>query len=203
MDRPKFTLLSIVATAIITALIYHGVLHVNVLRQSHETARQLSEKLSYYEEAEQINDYYSRFNIVTRVNVIRQTLECIDKHIKSYFPNQTFNRRDFIAIAMVESNFDQYLVGRDKEFGIFQILPESSKWAGVKKNQFDIEVNTEMSMFVLQKKYEQHKDYKMSIIAYNGVVKSRGKVSEVYWDKFIKARKAVDDILGNNNLPNK
>ncbi len=183
---------------------FTGVSKVNALRDRAAQTVETQKELAYYTEAEKINDYYYSRGVETRINVIRQTLRAVDKYLPKYFPEGPFNRRDFIAMAMVESNFNQYLVGTRKEFGIFQLMPESCKWAGVSKNQFDIEVNTEMAMFVLQAKHKERKEYKMTIIGYNGVVKtSKGTVSTVYWDKFKKARNAVDDILGDSHISSK
>lgn len=160
--------------------------------------RVVSQKLK---DAAKINDYYFRFDIPTRVSVISEIGTWVDHYLPKYFPEGPFVKKDFLAIAMVESSFDQYLTGKKDEFGVFQILPSSSKWMGVTKNQFDLRVNTELSMFILKKKFDEHKDYKTSIIAYNGLVKKRsGKYSEIYWDKFIRYRRALDDILGDTSL---
>lgn len=150
--------------------------------------------------AAKISDYYYRFDVATRISIINDVGEWVDHYLPKYFPEGPFTKKDFLAIAMVESSFNQYLTGRDGEYGIFQILPESSEWMGIKKNQFDVRVNTELSMFVLKKKFDEHKDYKISIIAYNGMAKKRGKLSEEYWDKFIRYRRALDDILGDTVL---
>ena len=152
-------------------------------------------ELNIYKEAEEINDYYARFKVATRVDVIRQTLISIDKLLPKYFPDGPYTRKDLLAIAMVESSFDQYLTGKAGEYGIFQIMPESCDWMGVTSNQFDIKVNTELALFVLKKKHDKHKSYKISVIAYNGLVNRKGKLDESYWDKFIKYRRALDDIL--------
>lgn len=165
-----------------------------------EELTRLELKHSYLRDAAKINDYYARFDVSTRISVIHDVLVEVDSNIKRYFPNGPFTSRDLITIAMVESSFNQYLTGRDGEFGIFQILPASSSWAKVKKNQFDIDVNTDLAFFVLNKKYQKYKEYKMSIIAYNGVVKRGGKISEIYWKKFIKYRRALDDILARSSV---
>lgn len=166
-----------------------------------ESSVKISKKLQYYQEAERIDEYYSRNDITARVVVIRETLQAIDTYLPKYFPNGPYTRNDLIAMAMVESGFDQYLVGTRKEFGIFQIMPEACKDAGVNKNQFDIKVNTELALIVLSWKYQEHPDYKIGMIAYNGLVKKGGKLSEIYWKKFIKARKAVDDLLSDSYIP--
>jgi soluble lytic murein transglycosylase-like protein len=154
-------------------------------------------ELNYYKEAEEINDYYARFNVTTRVDIIKQTLKAIDKLLPKYFPDGPYQRKDLLAIAMIESAFDKFLTGGHGEYGIFQIMPESCEWMGVTKNQFEVEVNTELALFVLKKKFDEHKNYKLAIIGYNGIVKRRGKIDETYWNKFIKYRRALDDILQN------
>ena len=163
--------------------------------RSETTLKSTQAELINYKIAAKINDYYYRFNKPVRIKVVHQVLNSLDTYLPRYFPEGPYTKKDLLAIAMVESNFEQYLTGKKKEYGIFQIMPESSKWMGVAKNQFDVAVNTELALFVLQKKYEQHKDYKIGIIAYNGLVKRRGKLSEDYWERFIKYRRAIDDIL--------
>lgn len=160
-------------------------------------------ELEYYRQTERILDYYSRFKKeTTRASVVRKTLESIDYYLPKYFPNGPYERKDLIAIAMVESGFEQYLTGKKGEYGLFQIMPESAKWAGVDKNQFDIEINTEMAFFILKKKHKKYQDYKMGIIAYNGVVKLKGgNISEKYWELFTGYRTALDDILRNTSTP--
>jgi soluble lytic murein transglycosylase-like protein len=154
-------------------------------------------------DALRINAYYYRFDVATNVSVVKETLDAIDKFLPKYFPEGPYTRKDFIAIAMVESNFNQYLTGKAGEFGVFQLMPESMKYIGVKRNQFDLDVNTEAAMMILRDKHTKHKDYKMGIIAYNGVVKlGKGKVSETYWNKFIRYRKALDDILVESSTHN-
>lgn len=158
-----------------------------------------SEKPYYnYEiEASQLVDYFYRQNIPVRYSVIKETLENIDYFLPHYFPDGPFNRKDFISIAIIESNFSQYLVGTSGEKGIFQIMQQSSNYMGVKKDQFDIKVNTELSMFVLKGKFDQHQDYRKAIIAYNGVIVDKNnKWRDVYWKKFSKARMEVDITLG-------
>lgn len=160
---------------------------------------EVQRELLHYKIASKLNDYYYRFNKPVRIKVIHEVLDALDIYLPRYFPDGPYTVKDMLAIGMVESNFDQYLTGRHKEYGIFQIMPKSSRWMGVTKNQFDVTVNTELALFVLKKKFEKYKDYKMAIIAYNGLVKKRGKVSEKYWNKFIKYRRAIDDILREYN----
>lgn len=152
--------------------------------------------LKYYQQAEAINDFYYKQNITVRQAVVRKVLIEVDKYLPKYFPEGEFTRKDLIAIAMVESRFDQYLVGQHREYGVFQILPESFEWAKIKRNQFDISVNTQVALFVLKEKYKKHKNYKQAIIAYNGLVRQEnGQFSEVYWKKFRKCREELDDII--------
>lgn len=156
----------------------------------------LQKRLSYHDAAEKINAYYFTKGEKTSVSTIRETLEAIDFYLPKYFPNGPYQKKDFIALAMAESGFDQYLVGTRKEFGIFQIMPEMCKDLGVMKNQFEVSVNTDMAMAVMKDKFDERKDYKKAIIAYNGYFyKKDGKLYDAYWKRFSKFRRALDDIF--------
>lgn len=195
------TIISVFTVVLISVLVTQQINQYRHRLRVADTVDSVNQKLKYYQEAERINDYYSRNDVTTRALVIRETLESIDQLLPRYFPNGPYTRNDFIAMAMVESGFDQYLVGTHKEFGIFQIMPEACKDAGVKRNQYDIRVNTELALTVLSWKYQEHPDYKTAMIAYNGIVYKSGKLSDTYWKKFIKARKVVDDILSDSYVP--
>jgi hypothetical protein len=149
----------------------------------------------YTHQASKLVDYYYRQGQPTRFAVVKDTLTAIDRFLPHYFPDGPFTNKDLIAIAMVESEFGQYLVGTSGEKGIFQIMEESSRGMGVKRNQFDVEVNTELALFVLREKFKKHQDYRKAIIAYNGVVVRNNKWDETYWKKFMKARTSVDIIF--------
>jgi soluble lytic murein transglycosylase-like protein len=98
-------------------------------------------------------------------------------------------------MALLESNFNQFEIGSSGEKGIFQIMPEQFSARKIKQSHFDIRVNTELSMSVLRDKFEKHQDYKRAIIAYNGVVVSKGgKWSQKYWNAFSKRREVVSAI---------
>lgn len=200
MENKPLLIIGVLIALVSTAFATKKVVEWKGVEARADNSVRLENKLKYYEEAERLDEYYSRNDIQARSMVIRETLQAIDTYLPQYFPNGPYTRRDLIAMAMVESGFDQYLVGTHKEFGIFQIMPEACKDAGVRRNQFDIKVNTELALTVLSWKYQEHPDYKVAIIAYNGLVKKSGKLSEAYWKKFIKARKAVDDLLSDSYI---
>jgi len=187
----------VTAVIVIGAMLLGGNIHKRYAEYKYKCVQfdSVQSELKYHKEAEEINDYFARFDVTTRVDIIRQTLKAIDKLLPKYFPEGPYKRKDIITIAMIESSFDKFLVGGSGEYGIFQIMPESCKWMGITKNQFEIEVNTELALFVLKKKFDEHENYKLAIIAYNGLVKRKGKIDETYWGKFIKYRRALDDIL--------
>lgn len=128
--------------------------------------------------------------------VVEATLVAIDRYRLKYFPDEQFSKQDFIALAMVESNFNLYEVGTSGEVGIFQIMQGAIP--RTIKNPFEIRTNTRLCMKVLGWKWEEQGDYKKAIIAYNGVVRSRknhGAWNEKYWRLFQK-RKTVLNNLG-------
>lgn len=151
----------------------------------------------YVKEACIINDYCYRDNSAVRVKLIIELLKAIDKYLPVYFSDGPYNKVDFIALALTESgNFDQYLVGAAGEKGIYQIMQNMCNAMGVKKNYFDINVNTELAMFVLREKFNQHKDYRNALIAYNGfIINARGQLVEKYWRRFSKIRKDIEISL--------
>jgi len=145
-------------------------------------------KYNYYNNlAGTITDYYNnRGNKVQFINV-RNTLLTIDRVALEYFPTQTpFSIDDFIALVAIESTFNPQAVGLMKERGLFQILKwkDGLKAIGHKNGDaFDIELNTRMAAYLLKHKYSIFKDWKKTIIGYNG--------HERYWDEFLIAKNRV------------
>lgn len=175
------------------------ILGVILLRQVFSLEKKIEELIKEKQcltEVFQINEYYFKKNVSVNVRVIKETILAIDKYLPKYFPEGPFNRYDLIALAMTESNFYQYCIGTSGEKGIFQIMPESCRNFGAYKNEFDIEVNTQMALFILKQKYDHFKDYKKAIIAYNGVVIQKNNTwSEKYWKRFISFRNTLEIIL--------
>jgi soluble lytic murein transglycosylase-like protein len=135
---------------------------------------------------QKLQNYYKSIGKHVNRNVIEEILSAIDKYRLKYFPNGPFTRQDFIALAMAESDFHQYEVGSSGEVGVFQIMR-----ANISKgidNPFELNINTRLAMKVLRWKFEEHKDYKKAIIAYNGLVYRKGKLSEKYWKAFQKRK---------------
>jgi hypothetical protein len=162
----------------------------------------LKKELKYVEDASKIIDYYYKEKICMRFCTVRDMLKAIDQYLSSYFPDGPFTRRDFIALALTEtSNLNQYTTGSCGEYGLFQIMPEMCKAKNIKRNHFDIFVNTELAMFVMDVKYKQHKDYYKAIIAYNGVIidNRTKRWRDKYWKRFLNYRKDVDVIFGGSN----
>lgn len=82
---------------------------------------------------------------------------------------KVFKKEDYISLAYIESAFDPYSVGNDKEMGTWQVLEWKSlmaKFGGT--NPFEIEVNGKMMCEVLRWKYKEHPSYKETIARYNG-----------------------------------
>lgn len=199
-SKLKVVLASVLSVILVQSGVY--VYQRITLSQKLESALKVSEsEIRYHIEAERITAYLYRSNVAVRTDVILETLKAIDKYLPKYFPEGPYKRQDFIAMALTESCFNPYLIGKAGEKGVFQIMEEASSDMGVKKNQFDIETNTELAMFVLTQKFQKHPDYKKAIIAYNGIVFKKGKLSEVYWKRFSEFRRVIDDVLGGTELP--
>lgn len=198
--KVKVILASVLSVIFVQSSIY---LYSRVtLSNRLETALKASEsEVQYHVEADRLASYLYRSNVAVRTDVIVETLKAVDKYLPKYFPSGPYKRQDFIAMALAESCFNPYLIGKAGEKGVFQIMEESSSDMGVTKNQFDVETNTELAMFVLSQKFQKFPDYKKAIIAYNGYVVKHGKLSEIYWKRFSEFRRVIDDVLGGIELP--
>lgn len=156
-------------------------------------------ELQYYKQACTLNDLLFKEGTPVHINVVIEMLKEIDKNLLKYYPEGPFTRNDFIALAWVESEFRQYEVGTHKEKGLFQIMPDEFGDFNVHKNYYSVDINTEMSFRVLSVKYKKHQDYKLAIMAYNGLVKAKnGKYSQKYWKAFERRKIAVDLVLTEN-----
>jgi hypothetical protein len=170
----------------------------NASPTSIKNSREVRKELEYYKEASTLNDLLFRENTPVHMKVVVQMLKAIDKNLLIYYPEGPFTRNDFIALAWVESEFKQYEGGTHGERGIFQIMPCEFADYNIRKNYYDIDLNTEMGFRVLNGKYKKHKDYKKAIMAYNGLVKFKsGHYSQKYWRAFEKRRIAIDLVLGH------
>lgn len=162
----------------------------------YQTSKGSDKELSYYKQASKINDLLFSIGTPVRDEMIVNILKNIDKQVASYYPNGPFTRNDFIALAWTESEFRQYEHGTHGERGVFQIMPCEFKEFYIHKNYYDPDVNTEMCFRVLNGKYMKFKDYKVAIMAYNGLIKmSNGKYSQKYWNSFYKRKLAIDLAL--------
>lgn len=158
--------------------------------------------VDYKTEALEIQTYYQTLvktgdkKVTPDIRVIEHTLQAIDHTLPTYFPNGPFTREDFIAIAMLESDFHQYELGTSGERGIFQIMKHNVKGKKAWDQAFNIDLNTKLAMKVMSwKSVEQKGDFKKTVIAYNGVVKHHGHVNEKYWRTFLKHKHIVEDVL--------
>jgi hypothetical protein len=156
----------------------------------------LVENKAYTQEASNLIDYYYKNNICMRFKVVKEMLKAIDQYLPHYFPDGPYTREDFIAIALTETtNLDQYTVGGFGERGLFQIMPNLWALRKIKKNHFDVHVNTEMAIWTLNEKYKKHKEYRKAIIAYNGYIVRNGKLIDKYYVRFMKYRRDMGFIL--------
>lgn len=155
-------------------------------------------ELDYYKQAAALNDLLFREGTPVNTRVVVTMLKEIDKNLVKFYPSGPFTRNDFIALGWLESEFRQYERGTHGERGIFQIMPCEFKDFDIRKNYYDVDVNTQMAFRVLDGKYQKHKDYKLAIMAYNGLIKFKsGKYSQKYWKSFEKRKIAVELVLNN------
>jgi hypothetical protein len=194
MNRTKAILITIVISSILT-LGVEKIISLLAIARQYKAA---SIELRYYKEATLLTDCLYRDGVPVSTKTIKEVLETIDCLLPKYFPNGPYTREDFIAIAWLESGFNQYEIGTHGEKGIFQIMPDEFDENNVKLNKYDISTNTQMCMMVLGDKFQKFPDYKKAIIAYNGVVRTkRGKWSEKYWKAFEKRRGVVETLFNS------
>ena len=156
----------------------------------------IQKELEYYKQAAVLNDLLFREGTAVNTQVVVTMLKEIDKDLATYYPKGPFTRNDFIALGWLESEFRQYERGTHGERGIFQIMPDEFSDFDIHKNYYNVDINTQMAFRVLDGKYQKHKDYKLAIMAYNGLVKMKnGHYSKKYWKSFEKRRIAVDLVL--------
>jgi len=191
----KSVILSAIALASILTL---GIEKIIYLPSTMKVYRRNLKDLHYYKEATLLTDCLYREGTPVSTRTIKETLEAIDKFVPKYFPNGPYTREDFVAMAWLESGFNQFEVGTHGEKGIFQIMPDEYQDNNIKLNKYDIATNTELCMTVLQAKFHKFPDYKKAVIAYNGVVRNKnGKWSEKYWKGFEKRRSVVDTLFNS------
>lgn len=193
MNNIKSVLL-VAASALILILGVGEVVNLSFLMYQQHLA--LDKDLRYYKEATLLTDCLYREGLPVSTKTIKETLEAIDKLVFKYFPNGPYTREDFIAMAWLESGFNQFEIGTHGEKGIFQIMPDEFEENDIKFNKYDITNNTQLCMVVLKGKFGKFPDYKKAIIAYNGVIRNkRGRWSEKYWNAFLKRRSTVEALL--------
>lgn len=165
-------------------------------RKTVEPLSPEQQELAYYKQAAVLNDLLFREGTPVHMNVVVQMLKEIDKNIAIYYPNGPFTRTDFIALGWIESEYRQFEEGTHGERGIFQIMPGEFQDLDIRKNYYTVDVNTQMAFRVIDAKYQKYHDYKLAIMAYNGLVKtSSGHYSQKYWNDFTKRRIAIDLVL--------
>ena len=189
---------SVILAVIISSILTFGIEKVISLSFVAKQYQNTNKDLRYFKEATLLTDCLYREGMPVSTKTIKETLETIDKLLPKYFPNGPYTREDFVAMAWLESGFNQFEVGSHGEKGIFQIMPDEFDDNHVKLNKYDIETNTALCMTVLQTKWQQFPDYKKAVIAYNGVVKNKkGKWSEKYWKGFEKRRSVVGTLFNS------
>jgi len=194
MHNTKVVLLAVIISSILTFGIEKIISLSYIAKEYSATLKDLR----YYKEATLLTDCLYREGTPVSAKTIKETLETIDKTLPKYFPNGPYTREDFVAIAWLESGFNQFETGTHGEKGIFQIMPDEFEENNIKLNKYDISTNAELCMTVLKAKWQRYPDYKRAIIAYNGVVRNkRGKWSEKYWKSFEKRRSVVGTLFNS------
>jgi soluble lytic murein transglycosylase-like protein len=147
-----------------------------------------------------ISEFYTQRKVTVSYVDIKKTIATLEKVIPKYFDNHEYKVDDFLALAVIESDFNRYCIGKAGERGMFQILDWKTALVEIETplaNPFDIEVNIKMACYVLKQKHLQYKNYRDAIIAYNGyIINDKGEVVDKYWQKFIQAQKLIQELKG-------
>lgn len=151
----------------------------------------------YNRYASLIVDYFYSKGVPIKFSDIKTILEVTDKVVPKMFKDKRFSVLDLRTIAMYESRFNLRRKGHHGEKGPFQI--KDIKWAlkGIGKPEADIwdtKINCEAACFILNKKYDEHKDFRKAIIGYNGIVYKNGKLRDIYWREFVRVKGLLKDI---------
>jgi Transglycosylase SLT domain len=158
-------------------------------------------KEQYLKEALLIHRRLQQDGLPTTVPVIERALVEIDAELPRYFPDGPFERDDLIALAWLESGFHQHEGGTHGERGLYQIMPDEFASYGVTEGFYDIGTQTDMALRVLRDKHERWHDYKLTVQAYNGLVRMKdGRLSERYWRAFVRRKIAIDELLERGNI---
>ncbi len=147
--------------------------------------------------AGKITDYYYDNHRPVRFSYVHNTILAVQKYRKIVFDNKTFSDLDLLALAMIESDFNPYAISHKNAVGVFQIthVDEYIKSSSGFKDPFDIYCNTRMGLEILRDKYNHHKDRKMAIIGYNGIVHDEdGNVRDNFYIKWLNARSILDSM---------
>jgi len=144
--------------------------------------------------AGKIVDYYHMQRSMVDFKDVMQAIVAIDKFDSVIFKERIFDKKDFLALIMAESNFNPRATSYKGAKGLWQVLHVKKYLVEVNgvKDPYDIFCNTKMGMEILRDKYRFHQSKKKSIIAYNGLTyDERGDLNDIYYIKWKKCR----DIL--------
>lgn len=149
--------------------------------------------------ANEIDSFYYDKGIRTDAEVIWEVIDEISIQLPKVFPKGPFVMSDIITIASHESNFKKNAVAKHGERGIFQILDWKRGLAAIgqpKGDAFDPRTSVRMGLYVLRQKYNRFKDYRKTIIAYNGVVLEENKKwDETYWKLFVARKRIIQRLM--------
>lgn len=113
-----------------------------------------------------------------------------------------FSAEDYMSLAFVESQFDPFIIGRDKEVGVWQILDWKKLMFEMKaSNPFDIWINGSMACHELREKYKKYPNKKQAIQSYNSAHFNLNHY--FYYNKVMKFKKEAWPELIKEEKPKK
>ena len=139
-----------------------------------------------------ISEYYYKNKAYSSPKTIYKIFRNIEKYRPKILEDLPFDNLDIMAIAMVETDFDNNEVGLFNELSPFQILDWRPYLKFVDGNNIkDIKVSIQVALYILRDKFRHYEDKEIALIAYNGVVYDDGTMRKEYLYNIESAKKIL------------
>ena len=171
-----------------------GIMIGTIVGTAINEIRSLKKENAITEKAMIIADFYKRKGTPASPLEIREIIRAAYKHCAG---DKVFTVEDMVAFAMTENDCNTRKKGDRGEVGVYQILDPKTMLKKIGKPNADpmnVDINTEMALCMLHEKYDKHKDWQKTIIAYNGYVIKGGRLKKNYWYRFMNYKIALQKM---------